>query len=227
MNPPLLAAAAAVLTGGLTAVAARPVLARLSEPPDPAGKPPYRELATPAFALGCGVASALSSALTWFLVPPARQAPWVVLATVGVLLAGIDLRTTWLPRSLSQLGWGAMTVAVAVSVALDFSARILLGGVVGALAAGGLYAAVWSLSRGGFGFGDVRFAPLIGAAAGTLSTALLLLALLLGSVLGAVWGLGRLLAGRRGPFPYAPAMLGGGYLAVGWLGLAGQAWPST
>ena len=70
------------------------------------------------------------------------------------------------------------------------------------------------MSRGGFGFGDVRFAPLIGAAAAAHSLSLLLWALVLGSLVGAVQGLVRLARRRRAPFPYAPAMLTGAYLAL-------------
>ena len=79
---------------------------------------------------------------------------------------------------------------------------------------------MWLASRGGFGFGDVRFAPLVGAPAAAHSWSLLLWALLLGSVAGAVWGLVRMLRGRRGPYPYAPWLLAGGYLAcaTAWAG---------
>jgi leader peptidase (prepilin peptidase)/N-methyltransferase len=83
----------------------------------------------------------------------------------------------------------------------------------GAAIAGGLYLLVWWLSRGGFGFGDVRFAPLLGAAAAAGSWALLWFTLLLGTVVGGLVGLLRLAQGRRGPFPYAPSMLVGAYAA--------------
>jgi leader peptidase (prepilin peptidase)/N-methyltransferase len=83
------------------------------------------------------------------------------------------------------------------------------------MVAGLLYLLVWRVSRGGFGFGDVRFAPLIGAATAAHSWSLLLLGLFAGSVLGAVHGGIRLVRRRAGPFPYAPAMLAGAYLACG------------
>ena len=72
---------------------------------------------------------------------------------------------------------------------------------------------VWLISRGGFGFGDVRFAPLLGAATAADSWTLLWLALLLGTVVGGFMGLLRLAQGRRGAFPYAPSMLIGAYVA--------------
>jgi leader peptidase (prepilin peptidase) / N-methyltransferase len=144
-------------------------------------------------------------------------------SSVGVLLAGIDLRSTWLPRRLSQLAWLVAGLALAVSVALGagwaFAARSLAGAAVAAA----LYALVWALSRGGIGFGDVRFAPLVGLAAGGLGWSGLLIALTAGSVLGAVHGLARLARGRGAGFPYAPAMLAGGYVAL----LLDQLMPST
>lgn len=70
------------------------------------------------------------------------------------------------------------------------------------------------MTRGGFGFGDVRYAPLVGAATATVSWTLLAWALVLGSLVGAVLGLVRLARRRRGAFAYAPAILAGSYLAV-------------
>ena len=91
---------------------------------------------------------------------------------------------------------------------------------MGAAVAGLLLFLVWFISRGGIGFGDVRFAPLVGAATASQSWSVLIWALLLGSLAGAAHGLARLALRRAGPFPYAPTMLLGAYLAGGatWAG---------
>ena len=75
------------------------------------------------------------------------------------------------------------------------------------------------VTRGGIGFGDVRFAPLVGAATAATSWTLLAWALVLGSLTGALVGLVRLALRRRGSFAYAPSILAGAYLAatVAWL----------
>jgi leader peptidase (prepilin peptidase)/N-methyltransferase len=138
-----------------------------------------------------------------------------VLATLGVVLAAVDARTTWLPLRLTQLAWAAMAAAGLVTLALGAGWPTLLRAGVGAAVAGLLYLLVWRLSGGGFGFGDVRFAPLVGAATAAQSWSLLVLGLFAGSVLGAAYGGIRLLRRRAGPFPYAPAMLAGAYLACG------------
>jgi leader peptidase (prepilin peptidase)/N-methyltransferase len=90
---------------------------------------------------------------------------WVVLATLGVLLAAIDARTSWLPLRLTQIAWLAMAIAALMSALLGGSVWVAARALAGAAIAGALYVLVWLISRGGFGFGDVRFAPLLGAAA--------------------------------------------------------------
>lgn len=204
--------AAAVLATGL---ATRPLLRRLPEPADGAGKTAYADLATPGCTVGCALLSGLAATAGWLARPVAEQPLWWVLATLGVLLAAVDARTTWLPLRLTRLAWAAMAGAGLAALALGVGWPALIRAGVGAGVAGLLYWAVWRLSRGGFGFGDVRFAPLIGAPAAVGSWSLLVGALFLGSVLGAAYGLVRLARGRRGPFPYAPAMLAGAYLACG------------
>ena len=211
---------AALATGLLTAALVRPLLHWLPEPSDAGGdeaaevKVPYRALARPGFALGCAVASAAAAALAWASLPVTLQPLWTVLAVGGVLLAAIDARTTWLPSRLVHLAGVAMAVAAVASASWAGSWALLLRTAGGAAAAGGLYYVVWWVSRGGFGFGDVRFAPLLGAAAAADSASLLVTALLAGTTLGGLHGLVRLVRRRRGGFPYAPAMLAGSYLAA-------------
>lgn len=215
---------------GLVLFAATPtVLRRLPEPagssaseptePSPTeSKIPYAALATPRFravvaALGAGLAGTAAA-----LAPPATVPSWLVLATVGLLLAAIDARTTWLPLPLTRLAWLAMAAALVVGALLG-GVGPLLRGLGGFVLAGAVFGAVWLVSRGGFGFGDVRYAPLVGAAAASVSWSVLAWALVLGSLVGAAVGIVRLVTGRRGPFAYAPAILAGGYLAmaVAWL----------
>ena len=214
------AVALATGVGLLTALLAVLIPGRLPEPVGGGPTPTYRELSSGRFGLGCGLLAAVATTVTWLTGPPAIQPLWWVLATLGVLLAAIDARTTWLPLPLTRLAWAAMLAAGVVAYALGAGWPSLLRAAAGAAIALLLYLVVWLASRGGFGFGDVRFAPLVGAPAAAHSWSLLLWALLLGSVAGAVWGLVRMLRGRRGPYPYAPWLLAGGYLAcaTAWAG---------
>jgi leader peptidase (prepilin peptidase) / N-methyltransferase len=206
---------AALLTGLVTATAAGPVLRALPEPADVPDKITYRSLVTPGFVVLCGGLAAAAAALSWHTTALAAQPLWTVLSTVGVLLAAIDARTTWLPLRLTQIAWLLMVVgALAAAVVLGGGWALLLRCGVGAGTAGALYFLGWVLTRGGFGFGDVRFAPLLGAATGADSWRLLLWALFLGTAVGGIHGLVRLARSGAGPFPYAPSMLAGAYLAL-------------
>jgi leader peptidase (prepilin peptidase)/N-methyltransferase len=81
--------------------------------------------------------------------------------------------------------------------------------------AGGGYLLLWLVTRArAIAFGDVRLMPLIGAVAGTMGWSGLYWSVLLGSVVGAAVGVVRLIIGRRGPFPYGPALVSGPYAAA-------------
>ncbi len=205
---------AGLVVGLLTAVLVRPTLGWLPEPPDAEDKPLYRDLAGSRFILVCGLLAAGATLIAGLALPRPVQPLWWVLSSVCVVLAGVDAKTTWLPLRLTRVAWLSMTAAAVVAVLWSGSAALLVRSVGGAAIAGGLYLGVWLVSRGGFGFGDVRFAPLVGAAAAAGSWPLLIWALVAGTFVGGLHGLARLVRGRRSGFPYAPSMLAGTYLAA-------------
>ena len=208
----LVVAAIAVMSAVMSALLVRPVLRWLPEPADSGGKPAYRDLGSARFLICCGVLAGLAAAIGWLSLPHYAQPMWSVLAVLGVLLAAIDARTSWLPLRLTRMAWLAMAVAGLISALLG-GVLVLGRAAAGAAIAGALYLFVWLISRAGFGFGDVRFAPLLGAATAANSWTLLWLTLLLGTVVGGFVGLLRLARGRREAFPYAPSMLAGAYAA--------------
>jgi leader peptidase (prepilin peptidase) / N-methyltransferase len=203
----------AVMIAITSALLVRPLLRRLPEPIPGDGKPSYRGLGSTRFVLVCGALAGIAAAISWLSLPRYAQPMWCVLAILGLLLAAIDARTSWLPLQLTRVAWLAMAVAALLAASLGGSAWVTIRAAAGAAIAGGLYLLVWLISRGGFGFGDVRFAPLLGAAAAADSWTLLWWALLLGTVVGGLVGVLRLVRGRREAFPYAPSMLVGAYAA--------------
>ena len=213
---------AALLSAGVALLAVRTLLTRLPEPTDaPPDKVPYAELGGWSTAIACAVLSATAVGLAWLAVPVPARPLWVVLGTAALLLAAVDARTTWLPLRLTRVAWVLMGAAVLLGGALagidggtPAAVAFLLRAGTGVLVGGALYLLIWVITRGGFGFGDVRFAPLVGAAAAAPSLSLLFWALVLGSVLGGLYGIVRLVRRRPGHFPYSPAMLGGAYLAL-------------
>jgi len=190
------------------------VLPRLLEPVTGEGKRPYADLATAPLAVVVAGLAAAGVGLAWARLPLVQQPVWVVLSILGVLLAAVDGLTTWIPAAATRWGWLVMAAGAALTVPLGASWTDAGRAVAGGLAAGGLYGLVWLLTRGGFGFGDVRFMPLIGAAAASTSWTLWSSALLLGSLLAVAHGLWRQVRRTGGMHPWAPSLLAGAYAAL-------------
>ena len=209
----LAAAGIAVMIATTTGLLVRPLLRLLPEPVPGDGKPIYRDLGSTRFLVVCGVLAGIAAAASWLSLPRYAQPMWSVLAILGVLLAAIDARTSWLPLQLTRMAWLAMALATLLAALLGGGVWVAVRSAAGAAIAGGLYLLVWLISRGGFGFGDVRFAPLLGAAAAADSWTLLWWTLLLGTLVGGLVGVLRLALGQRQAFPYAPSMLVGAYAA--------------
>jgi leader peptidase (prepilin peptidase)/N-methyltransferase len=140
-----------------------------------------------------------------------------VLGAALVALSWIDLHTHRLPREISYTGFllGAPLLAVA-ALARDETWRIpqMLAGAVLALV---LLGAVYLGSRGGFGDGDVRLAPLLGLYLGWQHLGTVPIGLFLGFLLGAVLGVVMMVvgrAGRRTQLPFGPFLAAGTLLAV-------------
>lgn len=193
------------------------IVPRLPEPvdhsPDDPAKPAYRELVTPRNLAWLMVLSLVCGQVAW-LVPPAQWPLWIVYTGAVGTLVGIDALTTYLPRRLHYLCLAELALALALVGTLagwDAVARAVGGG----LAAGALFWLVWRFSRS-FGFGDVRLVTLVGAIAATTSWTMWLQALLLGTIVGALWGIIAAVRAksRDAVFPYGPALWLGPYLAV-------------
>ena len=175
----------------------------------------YRDLLRPPYLMAIGVLAAGMTLTTVLGLEPERWPVWFALALVGTLLAVIDAATTWLPNAVMHPYWVVTGTATILMAALTGSAA--LSAVTGAVAWTLVFWLVWLISRGQIGFGDVRFAVGLGAAAGAAGWATIYACLLAGTVVGALWGvLHRLRHGASGgPFAYGMAL----YLGCG-LGLA-------
>jgi leader peptidase (prepilin peptidase)/N-methyltransferase len=206
--------AAAALTGVAAGVLWLLVLPRLAEPATDEKKRPYADLATHQLALVVAACAAAGAGLAWLQLPIAQQPVWMVLSTVGVVLAALDGLTTWIPAAVTRWAWLAMAAAAPLMTLLGASWADVGRTVAGGLVAGGLYGLAWLVTRGGFGFGDVRFVPLVGAASAAVSWTLLFAALLAGSLLAVGHGVWRLIRRTRGVQPWGPSLLAGAYAAL-------------
>lgn len=187
------------------------------EPGEPA--PRYATLApTRHVVLLAVVVLALASVL--HLVPPEQFVVWFGYLGAGAALVWVDLRTTWLPLTLHRVCLAQVVAGIAWLPRHDWpTALTSVGGGVGAFL---VFWLVWRFSSA-FGYGDVRLAALVGMVGGMRGLDGWLLALVCGTLVGAVWGVVHALRrqGAGGPqyFAYGPALWVGPVVAVaisGW-----------
>lgn len=196
---------AALLCAATAAVLWQVFTRRLPEPEHP-GEPkrPYKDLSGPRHTLPVALVSAASGAFAAWAAPPSSWAVWAVLSTIGAVVAGLDAFTTWMPRAVAHWSWAGLAAAIAATAL--WSPATALAGLAGAAGAGLLFAGIWLVTRQAFGFGDVRYMPLIGAATTTVSLTCLQTALLGGALLVLVYAIvDRALHHRIRFLPWGPA----------------------
>jgi len=154
------------------------------------------------------VAIVTALAVRWSLGP--MLLAHLVFATLLMMILAIDLRTR---QVYLILGYGGVVVALLPSP-VGLSGGIvsaLIGGLIGALAFGGLYALGRAIYRGGepLGMGDVTIATLLGVMAGYPGV---LTALLVGIMAGGIGAAVIMMQGqsRKAIIPYGPALCLGG-----------------
>ncbi|MFT3862097.1 prepilin peptidase [Micropruina sp.] len=191
---------------------AQPLLRALPPPVDEPGGRPYEQLATGVFAATATVLIALAGT-TVLALAPRHAFGWAGLGTAGVLAAMIDARTGYLPAPVMRAGWALTIIGALATAGVTADWSTAARAAAGATATTALF---WLFHRfgGGFGFGDVRLAPIVGGAAASVSWTLLFGALILGGLLGVAWGLTWRALGRGKAFPYGPALVAGPYLAL-------------
>ena len=211
---PMVAAALALLLGGLLAVALPVVLRRL---PRPAGEPAgwtYATLAVPRFRLATGAAAAGALFAAFCSAEKQWWAAWAALGVGGVALAAIDARTGYLPLRLVWATYAAAAAGIVAGCLATGDGAAALGPVAGSAVAALVGWVLWRFGQGP-GFGDVRLVALIGLVAGTGGLAGALWSLAVGGAIGALWGVVRRWAGRgRGAYPFGPALMAGPFVVV-------------
>ncbi len=209
----LLVAAVALTAATVTLLGLGPVLRRLPEPFDGEGKLTYASLVSPGFLVGTAVVVAVAVLIPGLTLDAPGQPLWWVFALGAGWLAAIDHRTTWLPWSLVLITGVGLVVTTGVAAALAADPWLAVRAAVGSLIAGGLFWLMWRVMKGGFGFGDVQFAFLVGATTAAESWTLLSTSLIAGSLIGLIIAVVRLIRGRSGAFAYLPALFCGPYAA--------------
>jgi leader peptidase (prepilin peptidase)/N-methyltransferase len=153
--------------------------------------------------------------------------PFLVFIALAVALAGIDIDTLTLPRQLIYGGALAAAVLLTLSAVVDGEPSRLMSAAIGAAVATAVLFVVHAISPRGMGFGDVRFAGLIGLHLGWLGLAQVPVALVLAFLFGAVVGMGWLVVRRQGhrtPIPFGPFLAAAAAVTVLWGQPLAHAW---
>ncbi|MEW2005900.1 A24 family peptidase [Microbacterium sp. NPDC079208] len=136
---------------------------------------------------------------------------------IGILLAVIDVRTHRLPNRIVLPTLALLVVAVSVDAVVTADAAPLGRGLLGSLVLGGFYAVLRMISHAGMGGGDVKLALVIGLLLAWHGWGAFLLGASSAFVLGAVFALVLLAAGRvdrRTRIAFGPWMIAGAVLGV-------------
>lgn len=169
---------------------------------------------TPAIALVmtvvCAVLAAAVGARPELLV-------WLLLAPIALLLAAVDFAVHRLPD--------VAVLPLAASALVGLGGAALLPGaggswrtaLLGSLTLGACYFVLFLINPRGFGFGDVKLAPSLGAVLGWYGWGILLIGTFAGFLFGALYGGGLILARRAGrttAIPFGPFLLAGAFVGI-------------
>jgi leader peptidase (prepilin peptidase)/N-methyltransferase len=145
---------------------------------------------------------------------------YLTFGAVAVVLAGIDLDTMTLPRRIVYGGGIAGAALLALAAVASGQPSRLVDAAIGAAGAVAFLLALHLVSPRGMGFGDVRFAGLVGLHLGWLGLTEVPTGLFLGFALGAIVGVGWLALGgaawRRTRIPFGPFLAAGALVTVVW-----------
>jgi leader peptidase (prepilin peptidase)/N-methyltransferase len=156
----------------------------------------------------------MSAVCAWHFGYGAQLAAALLLSWALLALAVIDLRTRLLPDDLTQpLLWLGLLLAL-VPVFADLPSA-LIGAVAGYLALWSIYW-LFKLATGkeGMGYGDFKLLAALGAWLGWQTLPMIVL---LSSMVGAVVGIGLIIARRQqrsAPIPFGPFLAAAGWLAL-------------
>lgn len=161
----------------------------------------------------CVSALSLGSITAWLTATNAwALAPVLLpLSLTGPALAAIDLDVMRLPNRI--LGPVAVLALLGLTSTLFVVGErsAVVGGLIGAIIAGGAFWLLSVLIRDGIGRGDVKLATVIGFSAGAVSPATAWWSLLIGAVTAVIWAKS---THQRGPFAFGPWLLVGAWIAI-------------
>jgi leader peptidase (prepilin peptidase)/N-methyltransferase len=142
---------------------------------------------------------------------------FLYLAAISIALAMIDIDTHTLPNWIVLPSYGVGVVFLGIASATSGSATPFIRAILSASAMWVGYLVIALSYPGGMGFGDVKFAGVIGLFLGYLGWSVVITGAVAAFVLGALFAIGLLLkksADRKSGIPFGPWMMVGAWVAV-------------
>lgn len=161
-------------------------------------------------ALGCAALAAATGTRP-------ELAVWLLLAPVAVLLTVVDVRVRRLPDPLTLPLAGAALALLGLVSLVPEHAGSWTTALLGTLALGAGYYALFFTNPSGMAFGDVKLALGAGAVLGWYGWATLLLGAFAGFLLGSLYGIGLVVARRAArdtQIAFGPFLIGGVFLGL-------------
>jgi len=142
---------------------------------------------------------------------------WFMAANIALFL--IDLEVKRLPNSLTLSTYLVVVAGFTLTAALEDSWPALVRALIGGLALSLVYALLAAFFPRGMGWGDAKLALSLGSAMAWVGWGPLVVGGFGAFVLGAVWGIAAIAAGKAGrksALPFGPFMIVAALLAIGW-----------
>lgn len=161
------------------------------------------------------ILASAAAALTWRYTDTGRADQLVVLipfTVASVWLAAVDLDVQRIPYKVTLPTTLAVLLGIGLVAVNRQDPTVTLTSVAGGVLAYGTYRLLHTISKAGIGYGDVRYAGIVGLAAGAISLGHVWAALLGAAITAALWaGITR---PKHRAIPYAPWLASGALITL-------------
>jgi leader peptidase (prepilin peptidase)/N-methyltransferase len=143
--------------------------------------------------------------------------PYLVLGAAGVVISAVDLAESRIPNLFLVATTAVVVALLIIAAAVSANWTGAVSALLGAAIFFGIYFIVALISPRGMGFGDVKLAFVLGAAAGYAGWDAWLIALVAGSFVGGIVALTSLFLRRANLstlLPFGPSMIFGAFFGI-------------